>query len=148
MDKVLSYKILPAQKIIIEYLEGKATWLDYLEMKKKEIAEENYNGTYNVITDISDIETTYSREMEKDILTYIHYMEQEKIELNHYTSIITKSPSQYLHSEFLKKHSIKLNIKVQTYSTFEAAFRYVQLYEEHIDIVLDTLKSMRVGKIY
>ncbi|MBN1116328.1 MAG: hypothetical protein JXA77_03930 [Bacteroidales bacterium] len=127
MERILKYIILPTEKLIVEYLGGKANWIDYLEMKKKEVADTNYNGSYSVLTDISDVDTKYTREMEGQIMEYINYLTNQKIELNHLTSIITNSPTQYLHSEFLKKHSQKINIKVQIFSTQEAAFNWIRL---------------------
>ena len=143
MNPILKYIILPTEKLIVEYLGGKATWTDYLEMKKKEVADSSYNGNYSVITDIRDVDTRYTREMEGQILEYINYLINQEIKLNHLTSIITNSPTQYLHSEFLKKHSHKINIKVQIYSTQEAAFAWVKLKPEEYENASLALQILR-----
>ena len=76
--------------------------------KKKEFEDIDYNGFYNVIIDISEVEIKLTPFSENEILKYIEHLEKEKIILNHKTSVVTITPYQFLHAEVFKIHNIKL----------------------------------------
>ena len=136
MDKIKIYKVLPEERLILEYLKGKVTWGEYTEMKKEEVADPGYNAGYDVIVDIRDLHTDFSLKIEKEILNYIEFLSDQEEPLNHRSSVITDTPKQLLHAEFFKMSGGGLPIKLKTVSTYESAFDYIQLnIEKHQKII-------------
>ena len=89
MDKIKKYLIIPEDKVVLEYMKGKVTWAEYMELKKTEMADPLYNGTFDVIADIRDIHTEFTLKIEKEIVNYVEFLYKQKIDLKHLTSIIT-----------------------------------------------------------
>ena len=144
MEKIRNYKILPDERIIIEYCKGKVSWIEYMEMKKIQMTEPDYDGTYNVVSDIRDVDTDFTAEIENEIRKYVEYLKSQKKTIKHKTSIITHTPKQLLHAEFFKMYGNHVPIFVKTVSTYESAFFFVELNEDKHQKIEEIFHELKV----
>lgn len=145
MDDFMKFVILQEERLILEYVRGKATWTGYMEMKKEQVASPLYDGTFDVITDIRDVHTEFSLKIEKEITNYVKYLGSQKFELKHRTSVITNTPKQLLHAEFFKMSGNKLPILTKTVSTYQSAFDYIHLDKSKHQKILNLFEEMKAS---
>lgn len=139
---VVSYKIFPKKRLIVEYLSGSLGWLDIVEMKKKEVAEPDYNPSYNVITDIRNV--SISIETLDDVNIYINYLQNNRNSVGkRHTAIITDSTEQVVHSELLRATNNSLPIYLKTVGTYQAAFEWVSLKSPSSIEIKDFIEFLR-----
>ncbi|NJO90256.1 MAG: hypothetical protein HC831_15910 [Chloroflexia bacterium] len=137
------FKLLPHEQLIIEYFSGPVSWYDLVEMKRREVAEPNYNPNFNVITDIR--EAIVNLDALDDVESYIDFLKSNQKSIGtRKTAILTNNSEQVIHSELLRVMKRDLPINIKTVSTYNAVFEWVELLPkvaQQIETYLDNLTT-------
>jgi len=141
MIKRACYKIFEEEQIIIEYFSGRTIWSDLIKMKKREVAEANYNSNFNIITDVRN--AILDVEDLNNVNKYLEYLRNNNKSVgNRKTAILTNSSEQIIHSELLRAMKADLPINFKSVGTTEAAFKWTELNHNTILKISECLEDL------
>lgn len=141
MKKIISYKILHYQKIIIEYYSGPISLIDIKELKLAEIKDNNFDSSYNILMDgrETNLLTSY-----QDILDLIDFIKSNpKIIGKRNSSFLTKTPNQVAQTTLLKLQSEILPMNYNIFSTMDSALKFIGVSKDNYLIVENIINEMK-----
>ena len=142
MVGLLSYKIFPDKKLVVECLRGIVYVEDYIELKKREIADKDYCPTYNILLDLlgSDFKI-YDLELHKlvDFLKNNPVFSGKKK-----VAILTDSPNQVVTAELFRLYYKNNNVSIRIASTLGTVTQSVGLNKNETQFILDTIKELTI----
>ena len=96
MNKNLyKYYILKDKNLIIEILRGSFDLSDFVNLKKKESEDPDFDPNFDSILDIRNIENEFSQEIRKDLENYLELIKNiQPVTKRKKTAVITHTPSQ------------------------------------------------------
>lgn len=87
-----TYTILPAQRVLLCYTQGKATYSDLIELNLRCINDENFNPEFDIIM---DFRSSYAIGYKFDIIKYINFYKQTiSLEKPIRCSLLLRTPNQ------------------------------------------------------
>jgi hypothetical protein len=132
MKKYANYMILPEFRLILECCKGRASVEDAILMKKKELADNLYNPTYNIIVDFQEFETFLDSTITGSTTDFYNFIKD--LDIRSKIAFLTAEPHQVVISVMLKELNINLGtFKIEVFSTVEAAIRYLGFPIEYFD---------------
>jgi hypothetical protein len=147
MMKNANYLILPELKLILECCKGQATVEDSIKMKKDELADNLYNSDYGIIVDFREFETNLDNMITKSISNFFNFLKDLAVMSK--IAFLTAEPHQVVISMILKGlRRDSYSLKIEVFSTIEAAVRYLGLSEDKLDQInnkLIELNNMSIG---
>jgi hypothetical protein len=141
MHKIVSYKIIPESKIIIEVFGGKISIIDAIELKKKEVQDKEYNPNFNFIVSINELE--FDTNFKFDFSKYIDIIKEDnKIKGIRKSAIITKTPQQVVASTLYELAASELPMNFKIVTTIEAALDWVNLSIDHKPTISENIELL------
>jgi hypothetical protein len=145
MKKIVSYKIIPELRIIIEVFSGRISILDAIELKKREIEDKDYNFEYNFIVVVNEIETADKSDF--DFSKYFDTIkENNRIIGIRKSAILTSTPEQVVGGTLYELAARELPMNFKIVSTIKAAMNWINLpvdcesaIIQNIDIIKNSL---------
>jgi hypothetical protein len=141
MNKIVSYKIFPELKLIIEVVGGSISIDDFIELKRNEILDKNYNPNYNFIVSVNYLEPSFEDEQLKKIIDYIK--DNRAIIGKRRSAILTETPKQTVASIMYESATKGLPMSFKTVSTIKAAMDWVGVSFEHESFILKNIELMK-----
>jgi hypothetical protein len=139
MKKYADYRILPEFELILECCKGQATVDDALRMKKDELADHLYQPSYHIIVDFREFETFIDSTLTDSITKFFMFL--KGIDIKGKVAFLTTNPTQVVISELLKSLS-NGSVKIEIFSTPEAAIRFLGFSDDHIDLILTEITEL------
>lgn len=134
MKKFANYMILPEYRLILECCKGQASVEDAIFMKKTELSDSLYNPNYNILVDFKEFETFLDSTIKESTINFYNFLKE--LGINSKISILTAEPHQVVISVILKGLNTNLgNIKIEVFSTLEAALRFLGFPFENFDSI-------------
>ena len=141
MKRIIKYKILHAQKIVIEYYSGPISLDDIKELKSTEIKDKDFNPNYNILMDGRETKLITNHQ---DILDLINYIKSNpKIIGNRNSSFLTSTPDQVAKTTLLKLQSDIFPMNYNIFSTLYAALAFIRVPKDSYLIVEGVLNEMK-----
>jgi hypothetical protein len=126
MKKFINYTIIPELKIIVECYKGQFTSVDGIDYKKNLYADKDYNPSYNLITDLRELEMHVKVEDDiRELTTYFDFLKTIVVERK--VALITNKPNQAVLAHLFKEIARNSIIEYEVFSTLDAALGYVGL---------------------
>jgi archaellum biogenesis ATPase FlaH len=126
--------ILPEFRLILECCKGEASVGDAIKMKKNELLDILYSPEYNIIVDFQEFETFLDSTINESITNFFNFL--KGLDINSKIAFLTAEPHQVVISMILKELSTNLGaIKIEVFSTAEAAIRFLGLPIENFDLI-------------
>ena len=92
---IYTYYILKESNLIIEILKGNFDISDFVNLKKIESEDSDFNPNFNTILDIRNIENAFSQEIRNDLENYLELIKSmQSVTKRKKTAVITRTPSQ------------------------------------------------------
>lgn len=129
------YHIIKDKELVVEVLKGPVKLHEYINLKKQQIEDEDFNSNYNFLIDIRAVEFVFSRETEKRMKEYLAFAKPiDALSKEKKTAIITSTPDQVVYSminQSLDSRQITYNI----FSTKDAALEWLNLSNEEVAVL-------------
>jgi len=120
-QNIYTYYILKDENLVIEILRGSFDISDFINLKKSEAEDPDFNPNFNSILDIRNIENPFSKEIRDELEQYLKIIKTiQPVTKKRKAAVITHKPSQVAGITWYKlidDRSIDYNI----FSTLEAA---------------------------
>ena len=90
-----NYYILKDKNLVIEILRGIFDITDFINLKKTESEDPDFDPNFNSILDIRNIENAFSKEIRNDLENYLGIIKTiQHVTKRRKTAVITYNPSQ------------------------------------------------------
>lgn len=123
VHKLLS-KILPKNKLIIEFLEGDISLKDLKELKNTLVEKKDYDASFNFIVDFRKANLLISTE---DIDSYIYFIENhKKVLAKRESAILTSTPQHVVLTTLYKIKAKHLPVEWEIFSTVEKSLSWTR----------------------
>lgn len=134
MKKFANYMILPEFGLILECCKGQTSVEDAINMKKAELSDNLYNPNYNIVVDFQEFETFLDSTITDSITNFSNFLKD--LGLKSKIAFLTAEPHQVVISVILKGLSSDIGaIKIEVFSTLEAAIRFLGFPVKNIDLI-------------
>ncbi|PLX19918.1 MAG: hypothetical protein C0599_10020 [Salinivirgaceae bacterium] len=142
MTNKLNYIILKEEELILEYYCGKFYAEELIDFKRKIGLDPCYKASFDVISDIRNSELLFSfDEVEK----YVEFLFKNPEYIGaRKTAMITKTPNQVVASLGFDMQRRKLPMSYKIFSTFEAAYTFLELSSTSINNVDSAINKLRI----
>jgi hypothetical protein len=122
MNKNLyKYNILKDKNLIIEVLRGSFVLAEFVNLKKSESEDPDFDPNFNSILDIRNLENTFSEEISKDLERFSGIIKTlQPIPKRKRTAVITRTPAQVTGITWYKLIDDR-GIDYEVFSTLERA---------------------------
>jgi hypothetical protein len=136
-----NYLILPELRLILECCKGEASVEDAVMMKMDEMADPLYSKDYDILVDFQEFETFLNISTSETISNFHNFLKE--IEISGKAAFLTTKPHQVVIGEKLKRlTSESLTIKIETFSTIEAAIRFLGHSTDNLDIISSRISEL------
>ena len=135
MDKNLEYHILSEKRVMIEVLKGFVTLNDYINLKKRQLKDKEFNPYFNLIIDIRELKVSsanISKGQTKKFLEFIKPIDD--FSKTKQVAVITTTPDQVVYSTINNMLDDR-DIFYEIFSTKNAAIAWLGLNSSEIDII-------------
>jgi hypothetical protein len=134
MKKYANYMILPEFRLILECCKGPASVEDAISMKRAELSDNLYDPDYNIIVDFQEFETPLDSRINEPTWDFYNFLKE--LDINSKVAFLTAEPHQVVVSLILKELNTNIGaIKIEVFSTVEAALRYLGLPIDDFDLI-------------
>lgn len=140
MKRLTNYIILPALKIMVECYKGELSAEAAISYKKALLKDPDYDPSYNIITDLREIEVNISSENLHQITEFFDFLKDTPVKRK--VSLITDKPSQTVLAHFFKELGRESIIQYDVFCTLEAALEYVGLTKNELNLIDETLQHL------
>jgi hypothetical protein len=134
-----NYYVLKDKHLVIEILRGIFDITDFINLKKTEAEDPDFDPNYNSILDIRRIENAFSKEIRNDLENYLGIIKTlQSVTRQKKTAVITYKPSQVA-GIFWYKLMDNRGIDYKVFSTLKAAVEWLGVREfdlRKIDVCL------------
>lgn len=115
------YYILKDKKLVIEILKGDFDLTDFLNLKRKEALDPDFDPNYNSILDIRNVRNAFSKEIRDDLKEYKGIIDTVvSITGLKKTAVVTSKPAQVAGIMWYQMIDGR-NIEYKAFSSLEAA---------------------------
>jgi hypothetical protein len=136
-----NYLILPEVRLILECCRGEASVEDAIIMKKDEMSDPLYSQDFDIIVDLQEFETFLDISTYESISNFHSFLKE--VEIRGKVAFLTTKPHQVVISEILKRLTNEsLSIKIETFSTIEAAIRYIGRSSDELDLINSKISEL------
>ena len=133
--------ILPEFRLILECCKGEASVEDAVFMKMTELSDSLYNPTYNIIVDFREFVTFLDSKVKEKTIDFYNFL--KGLNINSKIAFLTAEPHQVVISLILKELNINSElIKIEVFSTVEAAGRYLGFSDENFALINTKIKEL------
>jgi len=123
------YYILKDKNLVIEILRGSFDLSDFVNLKKSESEDPDFDPNFNSILDIRNIENAFSKEIRKDLENYLKLIKTiQRVTKRRKAAVITCKPSQVAGITWYKLIDDR-GIDYKVFSTLEAAKEWLGVSE-------------------
>jgi hypothetical protein len=141
MIKSTKHLILPELKTTVEYFSGPIHLNELIQHRNILADDMDFNPVDCLIADFRDAQLDFTKQ---DILAFIDFMRATKKLLgDRRVAILTDTPNQVVASELYIMNLGNLPMKVDFFSTLDAAIKWVNHPMTDANLVAETLKMMR-----
>ena len=141
MSNHANYRIMPELNLILECCKGRATVEDAIQMKKAEIADELYDPGFDILVDFHEFKTMIEPKIYDSAKRFFNFL--SGLNIKGRISIFTAEPSQVVAGMVLKNLSVVPgSLRIEVYSTIDAAVRRLGIPDESMELVKRNLKSL------
>jgi hypothetical protein len=141
MKKLVTYRIIPDLKLIIEYLKGDIYYKDIIELKKTEIKDKDYNADFNFIFDAQDSEFHFS---EKEVKKYINEIKGIKnVVKSRKSALLTSTPEHVVDGMFYTLAAKELPMNYKIFSTLDASIKWLGISNNSKKVILNILEEFK-----
>ena len=134
-----NYYILKDKNLVIEILRGIFDITDFINLKKAESEDPDFDPNFNSILDIRNVENAFSKEIRNDLENYLGIIKTlQHVTKRRKTAVITYKPSQVAGISWYQLVDDR-GIDYKVFSTLEAAKEWLGVSEidlRNIDICL------------
>ena len=136
-----NYLILPELRLILECCKGEASVEDAIIMKKDEMSDPMYSQDFDIIVDLQEFETFLDISTYESISNFHNFLKE--VEIMGKVAFLTTKPHQVVISEILKRlTSESLTIKTETFSTIDAAIRFIGHSMDELDLINSKISEL------
>jgi hypothetical protein len=133
------YYILKDKNLVIEILKGIFEITDFINLKKAESADTDFDPNFNSILDIRNVKNAFSKEIRNDLKNYLGIIKTlQHVTKRKKTAVITHIPSQVAGISWYQLVDDR-GIDYKVFSTLKAAKEWLGVSEidlRSIDICL------------
>ncbi|MBN2348087.1 MAG: hypothetical protein JXJ22_04580 [Bacteroidales bacterium] len=123
------YYILKDKNLYIEILKGNFDLADFINLKKTESEDPDFDPNFNSILDIRNIENTFSKDIKNDLEKFSKIIKTlQSVTKRRKAAIITCKPSQVAGSTWYQLIDDR-GIDYKVFSTLEAATEWLGINE-------------------
>ncbi len=132
MENILVYKFDHKLRIIFERIAGRITFDDIIAFHKEILSDTEYNNSYSIFSDIKDSVFELSQSERGTLCNFLN-SPIPKENTNRKCAFITKKPMEVVGSELFRIRMENISpINIKTFSTKEAAFRWLRINDGYI----------------
>ena len=118
----IKYTINTKRKIIIETWSEFVTIEEFIELKKQEFSDSEFNPNFNVLTDLRITKLGFDEKLISEIIKYM-LSNPAKIK-NRKSAIVADNPQLVAGSFLYEKKGVDLPVNIKTFTTIEAALNW------------------------
>ncbi len=138
-ENVYNYYILKDKNLVIEILRGDFEINDFINLKKRESEDPDFDPNSNSILDIRNVENAFSKDIRNDLENYLGTIKLiQQVSKRKKTAVITSKPSQVAGISWYQLVDDR-GIDYKVFSTLTAAKEWLGVSEidlRNIDICL------------
>lgn len=145
LEQHSNYKILPSEKLIIEYYYGEVTEDVIIDMKIRIKNDKNYNSGFNSILDFRDsvfnISSSGMTKLVNFVRDNISHDKSRKI------GLLTHTPNHVVVTTLFTSHDDDLSMKYQIFSTLKATISWVtncDNFDNKFKLIIKTIDKLRI----
>lgn len=141
MSPFIDYIIIPKDKLIIEYFNGKVSLEDVIILQKELAENPNYDPNYNVIDDLRDAQFDLIKEQ---VIGYVDYITNNKKTIGkRNTAFVTTNPDQVVISSLFESLKKDLPINTLIVITISLALKHVNINPAKTPMILENINTLR-----
>lgn len=142
--KYLAYKILPELELILEYQGGAVKGDDAIRLRTAEKSDDEYDPGYNVLIDFRDIEINWTQSSDEALERFINFIKcNPDLITSQKTSLLIAKPEQAVLSTLIKEQYSGFPMRIDVYSTLDAALINLNVSREHFQRIERELLKIR-----
>lgn len=124
------YYILKKKNLVIESLRGSFDLSEFVNLKKSESEDPDFDPNFNSILDIRNVENVFTKEIISDLEKYLGIIKTlQPFTKRRKAAVITCTPSQVAGIEWYKIFIDDREIDYKIFSTFEGAKEWLEVGE-------------------
>lgn len=138
-ENIYKYYILKDRDLVIEILSGNFELSDFVNLKKTESEDPDFDPNFNSILDIRNIENAFSKEVQHALKEFLKIIKTiQHVSKRRKAAVITSRPAQVAGITWYKLMDDR-GIEYKIFSTLSAAAEWIGVPEkelENIDLCL------------
>jgi hypothetical protein len=124
-----TYYIFKDKNLVIEILRGNFDISDFVNLKKLESEDPDFDPNYNTILDIRDVENEFTQEIRNDLEKYLELIKTiQRVTKRKKTAVVTNTPPQVTGITWYTLINDR-SIDYQVFSTHKAATEWLGISE-------------------
>jgi len=124
-ENFYNYYILRENNLLIEILRGNFDLSDFVNLKKSESEDPDFDPNFDSILDIRNIENSFSKDIRKDLEKFLSIIKTlQNVTKRRKTAIITSKPSQVAGGTWYQLIDDR-GIDYKVFSTLKAATEWL-----------------------
>lgn len=128
MGKYLNYYVFKDYGLILIRLGGDLELNDYLEMKKAQLNDPDYDPDYDIIMDMTEMSSKFSQTSKNEMKQYVDIVKTFQITTRkRKVAFLTRTPDQVV-SSYMYKSVDDRNNEFSIFSDIEAALKWLGNY--------------------
>ena len=140
-ENIYKYYIFKEKNLVIEILRGIFDLSDFVNLKKTESEDPDFNPNFNSILDIRNIDNVFSKEIQKDLEKFLGIIKTiQQVTKSRKAAVITSTPAQVTGITWYKFIDDR-GIDYKVFSTLESAIQWLGLSEADLKDIESCIKE-------
>ena len=140
-ENIYKYYILKEKNLVIEILRGSFDLSDFVNLKKTESEDPDFDSNFNSILDIRNIDNVFSKEIQKDLEKFLGIIKTiQQVTKSRKAAVITSTPAQVTGITWYKFIDDR-GIDYKVFSTLESAIQWLGLSEADLKDIESCIKE-------
>jgi hypothetical protein len=141
MDSVFGYKILPEQKLLLQYFKGMVN-IDVTIASLSKLSNDNsFNSSFNSIVDFRDAFLQFE---EKDAAKFIEFLQKQNIfNPNKKIAFLTDTPNQVVLLTLFSAFAQNFNLLNKIFSTLEISLHWIPIDENDKSLIINEFSLLK-----
>lgn len=143
MNSSFAHKIIKDRRLVVQCFKGSLDLQVAIAGKMAQMADPDYDRTFNSILDLSNTDAKFSKE---DIEKFINYLQKEgDSNPERRTAMITKTPNQAAHYSLFQYFSEGQSARYVVVSTIESATEWVGESPSLVPLITETIEEIKAS---